>query len=354
MIAHPPSHIFAAVCRRSSGVEQRIRNAWVGGSIPLDGTISLKKAAMDKKLKIAVRIIVAAVVFAVAAAVLYNKLAELDYRLFKLALDETRLWQALACLAATVISFMALAAYEVSAAHIVMGRKFYWGTAACVGAICNALANTLGFHALTASAVRYRFYKRKGLSNGDTARIMSLASTGIMLGFAAIIAIALLNNPPNTGGWGMYAGMAMVLALGGFVAWLHKKPRTITFVNWVFIFPDSKGALLQMLIGLVEMTAAIAALYFLLPASSETGFFEFGLVYIGAVILGMISGVPGGLGIFEVTMLSVFPDGDKSGLMAALLLYRLIYNILPFCLGLAATLFFEIRTKPRQDIALNQ
>ena len=39
---YPPSLIFAPVRRRSSGVEQRIRNAWVGGSIPLDGTSFLR------------------------------------------------------------------------------------------------------------------------------------------------------------------------------------------------------------------------------------------------------------------------------------------------------------------------
>jgi hypothetical protein len=41
-------NLIVLQCRRSSGVEQRIRNAWVGGSIPLDGTITSLKSGVFK------------------------------------------------------------------------------------------------------------------------------------------------------------------------------------------------------------------------------------------------------------------------------------------------------------------
>lgn len=65
------------------------------------------------------------------------------------------------------------------------------------------------------------------------------------------------------------------------------------------------------------------------------------LLYVGAILLGIVSGAPGGIGIFETTMLAAFPAPARPILLAALLLYRLLYNILPFILSVGALLVFE-------------
>ena len=53
-------------------------------------------------------------------------------------------------------------------------------------------------------------------------------------------------------------------------------------------------------------------------------------IYFGAVALGILSHSPGGLGVFEVTIISGSGVSGRSDVLAALLLYRVIYTIVPF------------------------
>ena len=98
---------------------------------------------------------------------------------------------------------------------------------------------------------------------------------------------------------------------------------------------------MQMLIGTVEMLAAISALYVLLPAGSAPPFVDFLPIYVGAVLAGIVSHSPGGLGVFETIMLASFPAEARADLLAAILCYRLTYTALPFVLGSTALAVFE-------------
>ena len=97
-----------------------------------------------------------------------------------------------------------------------------------------------------------------------------------------------------------------------------------------------------MAIGALEMAAAIGALYVLMPDISMS-FPAFAVVYTGAVLLGIISHAPGGLGVFEATMLAIFHEQGRAEVMAGLLLYRVIYNFCPFLLATLALALEELR-----------
>ncbi len=105
---------------------------------------------------------------------------------------------------------------------------------------------------------------------------------------------------------------------------------------------------MQMLIGTVEMLAAISALYVLLPAGSAPPFVDFLPIYVGAVLAGIVSHSPGGLGVFETIMLASFPAEARADLLAAMLCYRLTYSLLPFGLASIALGGFEWRLRRRR------
>ena len=64
-------------------------------------------------------------------------------------------------------------------------------------------------------------------------------------------------------------------------------------------------------------------------------FFTFASVYVFACMLGVVSHAPGGIGVFEATMLNALPAHSQESLLASLLLFRVIYYFLPFILALA-------------------
>jgi uncharacterized membrane protein YbhN (UPF0104 family) len=97
--------------------------------------------------------------------------------------------------------------------------------------------------------------------------------------------------------------------------------------------PPASLALALMLLGAVESSTAVGALYVLLPGDLAPSFDVFAIGCIAAVILGVASHAPGGLGVFEASMTAILAGRGRPDLLAALLLYRLLYNLLPF--GLA-------------------
>jgi uncharacterized membrane protein YbhN (UPF0104 family) len=246
---------------------------------------------------------------------------------------------------AMLLSFGMLAMFDVIAARIAIADRVPAALAAFAGAVTHGIANTLGFHALTASAVRYRIYRTVRLGAGDIARIVSLAGLGVGLGFVVVITGALCIEPQITLGWGRWPGLGLLLVLTSGLIWLARKSRTLTFGRWTLSLPSASTAALQMLVGAIEMLAAILALYVLLPPDMAPPFVDFLPIYVGAVVAGIVSHSPGGLGVFETIMLASFPAEARPALLAAMLCYRLTYSLLPFTLSCLALGIFEIRRR---------
>jgi phosphatidylglycerol lysyltransferase len=257
-----------------------------------------------------------------------------------------------ASLLAMVISFSMLALFDVLAVREVARDRVSARMAAFAGVLTHGISNALGFQAVTGSAVRYRIYASKGLAAADVARIVGLAGLGVGLGFVTVVAGALCWQPVITHGWGRWPGGALLLLMMVLLVWLAR-PRTLVLGRWTLTWPSTGIAGAQMLIGGVEMLAAMSALYVLLPASAAPPFVDFLPIYVGAVVAGIVSHSPGGLGVFETIMLASFPPEARADLLAAMMCYRLTYTALPFVLTSAAFVIFEIlqRRKKQPDTA---
>ena len=265
------------------------------------------------------------------------------------AFGTTARWRVVVSAALTVTSFSALATYDVISARLVSGRTVPTSIAAFAGATANAISNTLGLHAITASAVRYRIYRRWGLSVQQTARIIALSWAALGLGFLTALALAFLVQPSDsTAGQNpiLYraVGSALVTLVALLLVWMTRAPRTLRFATLSLTLPSGALAPLQVLIGTIETGATIGALYVLIPQDVAPAFAPFAAAFIGSVLLGIASHAPGGIGVFEASMISLFPSGHTE-FLAALLLFRLIYNIMPFVLSVAALGVFELAAR---------
>jgi hypothetical protein len=109
--------------------------------------------------------------------------------------------------------------------------------------------------------------------------------------------------------------------------------------------------LVQIVVGLLDLTAAAISMYVLLPAGLDIGLFRLIAVFIAATLLGFASHAPAGLGVFDATIMIGLGGGEKEPLLAALLMFRLLYHFVP--LSIALVLFGgveawrSLRTKAR-------
>jgi uncharacterized membrane protein YbhN (UPF0104 family) len=128
-----------------------------------------------------------------------------------------------------------------------------------------------------------------------------------------------------------------LLALGGlaaYVAWVWVKPRVIGRADWVVTLPGGPLTLMQIAIGIVDLSFCALAMWVLLPDDPHIDFIKLAVVFVSATLLGFASSSPGGLGVFDAAMLVALIEFDKEPLVAGLLLFRLLYYVIPFALSL--------------------
>lgn len=254
------------------------------------------------------------------------------------AVPARRLWL---CASLTGISFAALGSYDAIAVRSMGLLRVSLARSWFAGAAATAISSTLGFHALTATAVRYRLFTRSGLTGLDVAGVTAFSWTALAFGFISVLAAAMLVSP-SSGGSQRAIGLALLFILLAGIRLLGTG-RQILFWGHSLKLPSTRAALAQMGLGAVEMASAVAALYVLIPDAAAASFPAFCALYIGAVLLGIASHAPGGLGVFEAAMLVGSPAQGRAGILAALLLYRVIYNLGPFVLAAAALAGEEAR-----------
>ena len=189
-----------------------------------------------------------------------------------------------------------------------------------------------------AAAVRARLYARYGVSVTQTVAITTFQGITSSAGFAAIVGFACL-----TGFGGTAAVILGVATIGGIAAYLAVcalHHQTFHVWGYTFSLPRLPDALIQIGLGLLDNGLAIAILWVLLPQGS-IGYPSFGADYVIAYVGGALSGAPGGAGAFDGALVKLLPTMDHASLGAALLGFRLIFNILPL-VGAAALYAIDV------------
>ncbi|MBB4040110.1 phosphatidylglycerol lysyltransferase [Microvirga flocculans] len=248
------------------------------------------------------------------------------------------------------VSYAALVGYDAFAIRAATDKAVPFSTIAIGSFTSYAIGHTLGFPLFTAGAVRWRIYGRAGLTLSEVARLTAVAAMTLWIGMAAVLglsasmepqALATLDRLPASLNRGV--GIALLAGLAGYLAWTRRGDRAIGRMR----LPGGRAALAQIGLGLVDVSAAAAALWILLPSSSGIGFPAFAAVFAGAVLLAVVSHVPAGLGAFEAAILLAFPQAPAADLLSALLVWRLTYTLVPFT---AAVALYASHELARADI----
>jgi len=287
--------------------------------------------------------LIAACILAAAAGVLWHFERDPTFASMVGALRRTPAASLYASGLATGVSFAGLAFYDRFATRLIVPRAVAQGRAWFVGAASHAVSNTLGFPVFTGSALRYRLYRQVGLSRADIARVVVLVGFCVVLGSVTVLLLALTCATITPAYVRLACGTSMIV----LVTLLCQVPLTARYLGrYGLALPAMRrGTLLMPLwVGAVEGCAAIGALYILLPEAIRPGFATFASVVMGAMLLGVLSHSPGGIGVFEAAILATFPDDRRAAVLAALLLFRLIYNIAPFVIAVISLTAQQTRT----------
>lgn len=259
-------------------------------------------------------------------------------------------WATLAAaFGATAAGYAALIGYDWSALRY-LGRQVPLRIVAVGGFLGYSFGNTIGISIVSGGAVRYRIYSAFGLNAFEVASVSTFVAlafgfgiTVIGLGALAIHPYALASVLPFAPATvRLWAGLA-ALALVALLSWLSVTGATLR-IRKTEISAPSPGILLgQLAFTLADTAMAALTLYVLLPAGAPD-FLTFLAVFAAAAMAGVLSHVPGGVGVFESVVIAAMPaQVPLEQVAAALLLYRIIYYLVPFALALGVVALNEAR-----------
>ena len=204
-----------------------------------------------------------------------------------------------------------------------------------------SIGHNVGASVLTGGAVRYRIYSTWGLDALAVTKLCFVAGLTFWLGNATVLGLGIAYAPDAASAidqlpaW-FNRGLALVIlaVLASYIAWVWQCPRVIGRHGWKVTLPGGPLTLLQIGIGIVDLACCALAMYMLLPVGPNIGFVTLAVIFVAATLLGFASHAPGGIGVFDAAMLVALWQFDKPKLLAGLLLFRLLYYVVPFVLSL--------------------
>src|SRR6201982_143525 len=127
-------------------------------------------------------------------------------------------------------------------------------------------------------------------------------------------------------------GLGCLAGIAVYFVWLvsGKGQRELGQNGWKVVLPSARFTLLQILIGVVDLSFCATAMYLLMPASPHIDFMSLAVVFILATLLGFASHAPGSIGVFDAAMLLALPQFGREQLLATLLVFRVLYFVIPF------------------------
>ncbi len=254
-----------------------------------------------------------------------------------------------AALAATVIGYAALIFYDWFGLRFI-GRTLDRGIVALGGFLGYAFGNTIGISVVSGGAVRYRIYSAVGLNAFEVAAVSGYIAMALGTGLTLVGVAALAVHPGAVGAYLPYAPDTIRLVAGAVltlsvavIAWLSASQRSISVRGFELRLPPPGDLFGQLAVTLIDVAAASFALWILLPAG-KPDYATFVAIYSAATMVGVLSHVPGGVGVFETVVIGTLPASVPVGdAAAALLLFRLVYYLVPFALAFLLVALNEAR-----------
>jgi glycosyltransferase 2 family protein len=296
--------------------------------------------------------------FAASIVVLWHIVAEVDVAELRAAFTAASARQIGLAVLLTAISYGLLTCYDALALRQ-LKLKVPYRTTTLASFTSYAVSFTLGFPLLTAGTVRYWIYSTRGLSAGVVASLTVIAGITFWLGMALVLAWSLMREAGAISllvytniKLNQLIGLCVLLGIVTYLGWVSIRRRAVKLQGWRLELPGFRLSIAQMLIGAGDVCAGAGVLFVLLPGGHNISFETFLAIYVLAVMLGVASHAPGGLGVFEATILLALSMYPREPILGALLLYRLCYYLVPFVLALALLGAYEILNRIQANRAV--
>lgn len=292
--------------------------------------------------------------FVLAVWVLQNAVQQFSWALFREHVSLIPTYRLAAAVATTVIGYLILTFYD-KLALINFGIHLPWHKAAKASFLGFAFSNNITPSLLVGGTIRYRIYTTMGISGFNVTKVVGFCALTLWLGFMFLGGLIFSGTSvqfPDDVEWPLpnlqILGWIFLLLILVYLILCRFVRATIVFRGKYFSLPALPVAGGQILVASLDLVASSLILFLLLPPVENLSYPLFLAIYLIGFMGGIISQVPGGLGIIEtilILMLDAFIEPVQ--ILSAVLVYRLIYFIAPLLAASTLLLFHEIRQRKK-------
>jgi uncharacterized membrane protein YbhN (UPF0104 family) len=306
---------------------------------------TLKRGFMErigwKRLGVAASLLI----IAFAVTTLVRTLKGVDTGVILVALREKNAGDIALAALCVVGAFCTLTFYDFFALRTIGKAHVPYRIAALSSFTSYTIGHNIGATVFTGGAIRFRIYSDYGLNAIDVAKICFISGLTFWLGNLFVLGLGMTLHP-----WAASAMDLLPAAINRLIAfgcltgiaiyfiWLvrGKNRRELGQNGWKVVLPSARLTLLQILIGVVDLGFCALAMYLLMPGDPGISFISLAVVFILATLLGFASHAPGSIGVFDAAMLVALPEFSREQLLATLVVYRILYFMIPF--GIAVSI----------------
>ena len=292
------------------------------------------------------RLGVAASLFIIAFAIttLVRTLKGVDTGVILTALTEIRPGHIALAALCVVCAFCTLTFYDFFALRTIGKRHVPYRIAALSSFTSYSIGHNIGATVFTGGAIRFRIYSEYGLNAIDVAKICFLSGLTFWLGNLLVLGVGMAYHPWAASAMDLLpAAMNRLIGIGClagivmYLVWLvlGENRRELGQHGWKVVLPSARLTLVQILIGVVDLGFCATAMYLLMPAQPDIDFLSLAVVFILATLLGFASHAPGSIGVFDAAMLVALPQFGREQLLATLLVFRVLYFVIPFTIAIS-------------------
>lgn len=241
-------------------------------------------------------------------------------------------------------AFATLTVYDYFALRTIGKTEVPYRIAALSSFCSYTIGHNIGATVFTGGAIRFRIYSDYGLNAIDVAKICFISGLTFWLGNLFVLGIGMSWHPQAATAMDLLPpavnrliALACLGGIAAYMVWISmgKKRRELGQNGWKVALPPARLTFVQILIGVVDLGFCATAMYLLMPNQPGIDFVSLAVVFILATLLGFASHAPGSLGVFDAAMLVALPEFNREQLVATLVVFRILYFMIPFAIAIA-------------------
>src|SRR5213078_4395819 len=224
----------------------------------------------QKQILHKVGVVVSVTVIGIACYVLYHMLRGIDSNEVIEAIKSTELRQIMLAALFVAAGYFTLTFYDLFAVRAIGHNDVPYRVNALAAFTSYSIGHNVGASVFTGGAVRYRIYSAWGIDAIEVAKICFIAGLTFWLGNITVLGFGFFYHPQAASHidqlplWlNRTFGIAALVILTGYIAWVWRTPRVIGRQNWQVWLPNGPLTLLQIVIGIVDLSCCALAMYML-------------------------------------------------------------------------------------------